>query len=249
MVTNPKPTILTAKNAASEETFIAPNTFVEIKGTNLASGMPADWSTVAFPNGQLPLNLGGVSVTINGKPAYVNYVSANQVNVLSRADDTTVGNVQVVLTNNGIASDPFTVAVKAVAPAFFQYYSASGTYVGVAATHTDTTPVAPVGIYSASRPAKPGESITLWGTGFGPTNPAIPNGLTVTSAKPLISPLTIQIGGTTVNYQYEFAGLQEAGLYQINTQIPANAPDGNLTILGTLQGGTQTLVGMIAVQH
>jgi uncharacterized protein (TIGR03437 family) len=240
------PVITSVKNAASEESFIDSNCFVEIKGSNLASvPMGMNWSTVAFPGGQLPTNLAGVQVTVDGIPAYVNFVSANQINVLSPIDPT-VGNVQVVVTNNGVASSPFTVPTHSLAPAFFEFaYPTGGT--GVAATHVDTSPVAPLGAFANSRPAAPNEIIQLWGTGFGPTNPAIPSGLLVPSSRPLMNQLTVQVGGTNVTPQ--FAGLVAAGLYQINVQIPAAASTGNLTIQGFLPGGIQTIGLTVPVQR
>ena len=56
-------------NAAGLQPVIVPNSWVTIFGTNLAS--KTDNWTHAIVNGQLPTSLGGVSVTIGGKPAYV----------------------------------------------------------------------------------------------------------------------------------------------------------------------------------
>jgi len=39
--------------------------------------------------GKLPVQLDGVSVTIDGKAAYVYYVSPNQIDVIAPADSTT----------------------------------------------------------------------------------------------------------------------------------------------------------------
>ena len=44
-------------------------------------------------------------------------------------------------------------------------------------------------------PAKPGETVLLYGTGFGPTDPATPTGQLVTSPVPLANSVQITIGG------------------------------------------------------
>jgi hypothetical protein len=88
---------------------------VEIKGSNLApAGVSSPdcapgycWQASDFLNNQLPAKLHGVSVTVNGKSAYVYYISPTQVNILT-PPETTQGAVMVQLTNNSASSRPFT---------------------------------------------------------------------------------------------------------------------------------------------
>ena len=72
--------------------IIQPGGWVSIYGTNLAAGT-AVW------NGDFPTSLGGTSVTINGKPAYLSLVSPGQIN-LQAPDDTATGAVPVVVTTS-----------------------------------------------------------------------------------------------------------------------------------------------------
>jgi uncharacterized protein (TIGR03437 family) len=233
-----RPTIVSVGNAASEEPFIGQNAFVEIKGTNLAN-ITRDWNGAPeFASGRLPTMLSGVSVTINGKPAYVNFISPGQINVLAPVD-TASGNVQVVVNNNGSQSDSFPVSYRVIGAAFFEFSFTTG---HIAATHSDNAPVGPAGQFGNSRPAAPNEVIQLWATGFGTTNPAIPDGQVVSSSRPITNTLTVSIGG--VNLTPDFAGLVGAGLYQINVRIPPAAADGNLAIRATIQG-VQTLNGLV----
>src|ERR1700744_2148749 len=74
----------------SSVNMIQPGSWGSIYGTNLASGS-AVWS------GDFPTSLGGTSVTINGKPAYLSFVSAGQID-LQAPDDTATGVVPVVVT-------------------------------------------------------------------------------------------------------------------------------------------------------
>ena len=69
---------------------IQPGSWISIYGSNLATGTSV-W------NGDFPTSLGGVSVTIHGKPAYLWFVSPTQIN-LQAPDDTSTGPVEVVVT-------------------------------------------------------------------------------------------------------------------------------------------------------
>src|ERR1700722_3904217 len=84
------PVITLVANAEGGNPAIAPNTWVEIKGSNLAPpGISSPdcapgycWQPSDFVNKQLPVKLQGVSVTVNGNSAFVYYISPTQVNIL-----------------------------------------------------------------------------------------------------------------------------------------------------------------------
>jgi uncharacterized protein (TIGR03437 family) len=115
------PTIALVANAEGESPTIAPNTWVEVKGSNLApAGDSRIWQTADFVNGQMPTQLDGVGVTVNGKSAYVYYISPTQVNILT-PPDALPGSVAVQVTNNGLSSPAFTAAAQPVSPSFFVF--------------------------------------------------------------------------------------------------------------------------------
>jgi hypothetical protein len=88
---------------------IQPGEWVSIYGTNLADAA-STW------NGDFPQSLGGTSVTINGKSAYLWYVSPTQIN-LQAPDDSTTGSVAVtVMTGRGSSSA--SVTLSPFAPSF-----------------------------------------------------------------------------------------------------------------------------------
>ena len=94
---------------------------MEIKGRHLASsGDSRTWQSSDFHNNQLPTSLDGVSVsvTVNGKAAYVYYISPTQVNILT-PPDSMPNSVSVEVTNNGQASASFPVKAQASSPSFF----------------------------------------------------------------------------------------------------------------------------------
>ena len=68
----------------------------------------------------LPTVLDGVSVRINGKPAYIYYISPTQLNVLT-PDHLPSGPVEVQVTTAGGTSSSFTATSGGVAPAFFLF--------------------------------------------------------------------------------------------------------------------------------
>ena len=59
---------------------IASDSYLTIKGTNLAS--TTDTWDKSIVGGQLPTVLDGVTVNIEGIPAYISYISPTQINVL-----------------------------------------------------------------------------------------------------------------------------------------------------------------------
>src|SRR6202022_3581061 len=81
----------------SSSTNIQPGEWGSIYGNNLASGTTV-W------NGNFPTSLGGTSVKINEKAAYLSVFSPGQIN-LQAPDDTATGTVLVVVTTaSGSAS-------------------------------------------------------------------------------------------------------------------------------------------------
>jgi uncharacterized protein (TIGR03437 family) len=240
-VTSPSnPTITMVENAASFQAGFASGTWVDIRGANLSSTTRL-WQDSDFVNGLLPTSLSGVSVTINGLPAYVEYISPTQINVLA-PDDATVGAVQVQVTTAGVPSNSYTAQKQQFSPAMFLF---PGGY--AAAQHGDYSPVAKPGLFAgtATTAAAPGEMVIFWATGFGPSSPPLPAGQTITTPAVLANSVTFTIGGLATPVIY--AGLAGSGLYQFNVTVPS-LPNGDATVLAQV-GGVQTPAGvLISVQ-
>jgi uncharacterized protein (TIGR03437 family) len=221
-------TVTAVVNAGSFQPGIASGAWLAIFGTNL-SQRTYTWQAADIVDGKLPTSLQGVSVTINGIPAYIDYISPTQINVLA-PDDATMGSVQVQVTTAGQTSNAVTVQKSQFSPAFL---TLDGSH--VAALHLDYSLVGPPNLLSGatSTPAKPGEIIQLYAVGFGPANPPQPTGQQVASATPLANDVQVTIGGQTATVQY--AGLVQAGLYQFNVTVPAVA-NGDATLVATIGG-------------
>ena len=101
------PMITSIQNAFSTNSTIAPNTWVAIRGSGLApTGDSRSWQDSDFTSNQLPTALDGVSATINGENAYIEYISPTQLNILTPPDLAT-GSLQVKVTANGKTSAAF----------------------------------------------------------------------------------------------------------------------------------------------
>ena len=230
-------------NAADTATGIASNTFIAITGASLAP-VTRNWTLSDFTGGtRLPTSLGGVSVTVNGKPAYVSYISTKQINVLTPVD-TATGPVQIVVNNNGLVSGSVSTTMQAFSPAFFLFKDGKS----VAALHAGGALVGATTLYTGeSVPAAPGEIIALYGTGFGPTSPGITDGGIVTAPLAVSTPPTVTIGGATA--QVVYCGLTSAGVYQINVQVPASTANGDQPIVATVGAFSSASNAIVTVQH
>jgi uncharacterized protein (TIGR03437 family) len=237
------PAISLVANAEGESAVIAPNTWLEIKGANLA---PSDdsriWKTADFTGNSMPVQLDQVSATVNGKSAYVYYISPSQVNILTPPEAMS-GSVPVVVTVQGTASAAFSATAKAVSPSFFIFNG--GPY--VAAEHAKGGLIGPVTLYpGATTPAKPGEIIVIYANGFGPTNVPVTSGSASQSGT--LSPLpVIQIGGVAA--EVRFAGLVAPGEFQFNVVVPASLGDGDQSITATSAGASTQAGALLTVQH
>jgi uncharacterized protein (TIGR03437 family) len=231
-------------NAEGESPVIAPNTWVEIKGVNLApAGDSRIWQGSDFVNNTMPTQLDGVSATVNGKAAYIYYISPTQINVLTPPDAMS-GAVPVVVTVNGTVSTLFTAQAQAESPSFFVFNG--GPY--VAATHANGSLLGPATLYpGSSTPATPGETVIMYANGFGPTSTAVVSGAETQSGT-LSPPPVIKIGGIAATVM--FAGLNVTpGEFQFNVVIPESAADGDQPITATYNGLSTQAGTLITVHH
>jgi uncharacterized protein (TIGR03437 family) len=238
------PQISSVTDGAGYQQGISPGAWISIFGTNLAYTTRL-WKDSEILGGKLPTLLDGVSVSIDGRLAAVNYISPLQLNV-QVPDDTATGPVTVAVTTpQGTATT--TTTMQTVSPGLFMYDAANRRY--VAAQHADYSIVGPPGLYpGASSPAKPGEAIILYATGFGPTVPLTPSGQVVASAAPVanLSAVSATIGGQPA--QVQWAGITMAGVWQINVQVPAGTPSGDAAIVAQIGGKSTQGGAFVTVQ-
>jgi uncharacterized protein (TIGR03437 family) len=230
---------------------ISPGTYIEIYGSNFSSTSRV-WTSADFTGVNAPTALDGVTVTINGQPAYVNYVSPGQVNVLVPGNLGADGPAQLILSNSAGSTSSYSVDVAPLQPGLL---APSGFVINgkqyVAALFPDGTLVLPAGALPgvASRPAKPGETIILYGVGFGSVVEDTPVGTIAKQENTMRAPLQILFGQTPAMLRYDGLMPSSVGVYQINMVVPP-VPDSDVVPLTFNLGGvtgSQTL--STAVHH
>lgn len=238
----PGPSITSVVSGASFQPGIVPNSWVAIFGTNLSTVI--DYWTIT--NSLFPTRVDGVGVSINGQPAYVEFVSSGQINVL--APNVVAGPMQVTVTNSLGTSSAVSATSAIYGPAFFLWANqfAVATYTNYAyALKNGAIP----GLTTV--PAKPGDVIILWGTGFGPTTPAAPPGEEVpsTATYSTMQPVTVTVGGIDATVYSAVLSPGFAGLYQIAIQVPLSAPNGDLPIVAQINGAASPTTTLLTVQQ
>ena len=225
----------------SSSNTIQSGSWVSIFGSNLAAAATT-W------NGDFPISLGGTSVTIDGKPAYLWYVSLGQIN-LQAPDDGASGTVNVVVTTAS-GSVTSTATLGQFGPSFslldgkhvagiILRAAGSGAYGG--GTYDVVGPTGTSLGYKTVA-AKSGDVLELFGVGFGPTNPPVPAGKVYSGAAATTNPVSLSINQVSVTPS--FSGITSAGLYQINMQLPVGLGAGDVP-LKAIVGGVQTPAGVV----
>lgn len=248
--TGPPPAIsdggVRSASAFGSFSTVAPGSYIEIFGSNLCDTV-GTWDEF-FTNNTAPTSLAGVSVTIGGQRAFVSYVSPTQVNVQVPSTISFNQNLNVVLTFKGQSTAAFPIATRRVyggmlAPAQFKVGDKQFVYASKGNTGTIVSNGTIPGV--ASAPATPGETLVLFGSGFGDMTPFnIPIAGQIPSTLGTLSfPVTVKVGG--IDSQVTFQGVVPGfvGLYQFNIVVPPDAPTGDLTFEVTQnnQPATQSL--------
>ena len=238
-------------SAFGESGAVAPGSWIEIYGSALALATRS-WKTSDFSGVNAPTSLNGTSVTIGGLSTFVDYISPGQVDVQVPYAVAPGTQPLVVTTPSGVTSS-YTVTVNALQPGLLappSFLIGGNQY--VAATFPGQFDSAGNPIYVlppntvpgiTSKLANPGDTIVLYGVGFGPVTPNIPAGQIVQQTNSLSTPVTFSLGSTPAATTYGGLAPNYVGLYQFNLVVPTVAAN-SLTPLtfkqGTL-GGSQTL--------
>ncbi len=228
---------------------IAPSTWIEIYGINLATTLSQTWAGTDFKGTQAPQALDGTTVTVGGKPAYVYYVSPGQVDVQVPSDITT-GSQPVIVTTAGGTSLAYTVLVNATEPGLLSpvAFLINGKQYIVALFSNTLTYVLPlnVGGIATSR-ARVGDSITLYGIGFGGVTPVVAAGQIAQQTDVLQNNFQISFAGIPATVTYAGLAPGYVGLYQFNVTVPNVTPSDTVPITYSLGGvpGPQNLVTAI----
>jgi uncharacterized protein (TIGR03437 family) len=222
------PTIPTAgiRNAAGEtpEMVIAPGSIISVFGSLLAP----DYA--AAPAGPLSQTLAGTVVQWNSRLLPLLFVSPEQINAQVPSDLPEGEHTLGVRTGNQPVVEG-KVRVVRNAPGLFGYTLDQKFF--LAATREDGTVVSP------ENPARPGETITILGTGFGPYQRPLFDGFPAPMAppNPLVDPVEIRLGELLLHPATAIASPGQVGLVALRLVIPADlAPTGELPLTAIVNG-------------
>jgi uncharacterized protein (TIGR03437 family) len=209
---------------------LSTNTIATIFGSRLApAGTNAQADSSTLVEGQVPTNLAGTCVVVDGIAARILAVTEAQINFIV-PELTRTGMVPVyVLTNCGrvaeLKSDPQQVEIAAASPEFFYSFINPGgrNFVSVVDAQTGQ-------LLSTVHPR---QLVSIYGTGFGVTNPPtgtgeLPTGIARTVETPIVTYDGRPLDPANILYAGITPGL--AGVYQLNLMIPLNARNGNIPI-------------------
>ncbi|MCX6633604.1 MAG: hypothetical protein NT090_00690, partial [Acidobacteria bacterium] len=230
---------------------VAPGTWMEIYGSNLA-GAARQWTGSDFSGGKAPTSLDGVRVAIGGRDAFLAYISPGQVNA-QVPSNVGPGRQQVTVMNGAGPAAAYTVNVNTTQPGLLapaRFKVGERQYV-VAVISGGSTYAAPSSAIpgAASRPARPGETIVLYGIGFGPVTPRADAGEIVQQSNTLELPVQFFLGQTPAVPSYAGLVAGSIGLYQFNVIVPNSVSGDAVPLSFTLGGarGEQTL--FVAIQE
>jgi len=209
-----------------------------VSGQSITSVGDPYWGLLHLAPGSLAsiegANLGGTAanVTFNGSPMKILSTTGQTQLLVQIPVDATPGNaILEIKGTNSSTSESFTLSDYA--PEFVPTAAGQTT---AKAIHKSTGAAV-----TAANPALPGETISLFAIGMGPTKPVVPTGTAaadrnaVTATTPAISVGTsITLPATNV---LAFLAVGQVGIYQIDLTLPGTLSGGSARI-SVLIGGT-----------
>ena len=213
-------------NAAgtTPQSSVAPGSIISIFGASLANNQ------VTGPTNPMLQAVDCASVQVSGRLLPLFFVSPSQINA-QLPDDMSPGTATLTVSCQGLPDVQASFAIARNAPGLFQQPS-GGQNFGVA-THADGTPV------TADAPARFGELLSIYGTGFGPTDHPRPEGFPVPATPPflLLDTATVQAGGVALSAESAFAAPGSVGMDVIQFRLADGVPAGsNVQVYVTVNG-------------
>jgi uncharacterized protein (TIGR03437 family) len=235
---------VTSASAFGSFTAIAPGSFIEIYGQNLAADARG-WSGADFNGTNAPTSLDQTSVTIGGQSAYISYISSGQVNA-QVPSNVGIGPQPLIVNTSTGSSNTATVTVNSTEPGLLAPSSFNiGGKQYVAAFFPDGSVALPPGANAGvnSRRAQPGDALTLYGIGFGSVTPNVPAGQIAQQVNMLNAIFQLNFGSATALVTYDGLAHGLVGVYQFNVVVPSIGASDSVPLTFTLNGvhGTQTL--------
>jgi uncharacterized protein (TIGR03437 family) len=238
------PVLLAVANAASyAATGVSPGENVVFGGTNIG---PAQLMGLQLnSNGTVATTVANTTITFDGIPAPIVYVSQTQSSVIVPYEIAGRATTTLVVTYNGTSSAPVVYNVVAASPGIYTQ-NAQGNGPG-AILNQDFS------VNGANKPAAKGSTIAVYMTGEGVTSPPSTTGAVANGANSLNKPVltvTATIGGVPATVAYAGSAPGDVyGIMQVNLTIPASAPSGANVPIVISVGNNQSQSGVtVAIQ-
>ncbi|MDX2150700.1 MAG: hypothetical protein SFV54_08190 [Bryobacteraceae bacterium] len=204
------------RNSAAEtpDTVVAPGSLISIFGESLAS------ETVAGPGNPLAQTLAGVTVRLDARLLPLLFVSPVQINA-QMPSDLPEGAYKLTIRTASGEETKADVVVAPNAPGVF--LRPVGDQPFVMATRQGDAPVTP------EAPARRGELITLYGTGFGPYERPVLDGFPTpgSPAYPLVDKVEVVLGDQVWSPEWAGAAPGMVGVVAARLRVPEDAPGGS----------------------
>ncbi len=232
---------------------ISPGAVITVYGSDFAEAGTSALAPVLDGSGKVSTVLANTCLEINGERSPLFAVLPTQINAqVSDMVAPGTGNVVVVRgcgTANERRGEPVAVGIGDVSPGFFNFINKTSGINPLAALHGGGPGlVGEPGMISGAEttPAAEGEYISLFGTGFGATDPPLAAGEIPAQRYPnrygqagLVHPVTFSLGGVPVpssNIYYAGSAPCCAGLQQFVIRVPEQTPSGNQGVMATVNG-------------
>jgi len=238
---------------------VSPNGIASIYGANfIGAGMQVSLQPSDLVNGKVATELAGVCASFGGTPAAMFGVYPGQLNVQAPSLPPGPVTVQVTLDcgkSNAVTSNLAGVVMQAASPEFFSFLPdpIAGKNPIAAVNALTGALIGTPGLLPGATfvPAKPGDVIAAFGTGWGLTAPALGLGVIPGAAATLAAPFSVTFGGTTLpSSSILYAGSAPccAGLYQLDFKVPGTTTAGDQTLVITVGGTPSPPQAFIDVQ-
>ena len=204
--------------------------------------------------GTLATELNGTRVLVNGVAAPMWFASYGQIN-FQIPYDAPLGDAVVQVERDGQPGNKVGITIADRSPRLLPRIDGYGIVINL----SDGTYAMPTS-YTArgypSHPAKAGDVLVIYSTGFGQTEPAVQTGEIVPLDYFYVMPQPrVTLGGNNpfipaLTFDPVFAGLTPSlvGLYQVNFQVPSNVPKGNAVSLKVSMPGYISNTVKIAIE-
>ncbi len=240
---------------------VTPGDIVALFGEQLSFAAPT-----SGPQPPLASTLGGASVTVNGEAAPLYFSSYGQIN-FQMPTDTATGTALVQVQSSTQTSNTVSVQVAARAPRLLVLYGTGGFGAIVDASQGNGYNVLPMPSTIAipnfiTQPASPGDYLTIYAIGLGPTSPAVAAGQPAPATAPLaqltstpsvvfsqsVEQIKAQVTVPPASVAYAGLSPNYAGLYQVNVKIPQDCPTGTVQVSLAFSDSTTSNAVNIQVQ-